>query len=155
MAAVDMCMYVGTDLQTKVRAPSPEPDVISCCAVIRTFEKVGTPGTYMCRTRGLPTVPPSHPSPPSPSPSGSVWIQGVLERKGFAQPKPTSVSRCDPPLPSIFLLGTSTSIYRHRPRRAFGHCVVWSPRMLESPGPANIHIQIQNIIICCVLYIVI
>ena len=35
-----------------------------------------------------------------------------------------------------------TSIYRHRPRRAFGHCVVWSLRMLESPGPANIQYAI-------------
>ena len=79
---------------------SPEPDVISCCAVIRTCEKVGTPGTYICRTRAGRPSPPSHPSPPSPSPSGSVWIQGGLGRKGVAQPKPTPVSRCDPPSPS-------------------------------------------------------
>ena len=52
MAAVDMCMYVGTDLQTKVQAPSADSDVICCCTVIRTCEKVGTPGTYICRTRG-------------------------------------------------------------------------------------------------------
>ena len=80
MAAVDMCIYRGTDLQTKVRAPSPAPDVISCCAVICTCDKVGTPGTYICRIRGRSRArasragyayrPPSHSSPPSPSRSG-------------------------------------------------------------------------------------